>query len=87
VKIRLRIERLILDGLPVSGGQGPLVRAAVESELARLIADGGLSRELRSGGAVPGLRGADIRVDQASPPAGLGKQIAGAVYGGIGSKK
>jgi hypothetical protein len=87
VKVRLHIERLILDGLPVSGDQAPSVRAAVETELARLIADGGLSHEVRSGGAVPGLRGGDIRIEQASRPARLGKQIAGAVYGGIGNKK
>jgi len=87
VKITLNIERLILDGLPVSGDQAPSVRAAVEAELARLIADGGLSREARSGGAVPALRGGNIQVDKAGPPAGLGKQIAGAVYSGIGNKK
>jgi len=87
VKIRLKIERLILDGLPVAHAQGPLVRAAVETELTRLLAAGGVSRELRAGSAVPGVRGGDIRVDQASRPAGLGKQIAGAVYGGIGNKK
>ena len=87
MKINVHIERLILDGLPVRDDQAPSVRAAVESELTRLIAAGGLSHEARSGGAVPALRGGNIQVDKAGPPAGLGKQIAGAVYSGIGNKK
>ena len=87
MKIRLKIERLILDGLPIANAEGPLVQAAVETELARLLADGGLSRELQAGGAVPALRGGNIQVDKGSRPAAMGKQIAGAVYGGIGNKR
>lgn len=87
MKIRLNIERLILDGLPVAHAQGTLVRAAVETELARLLAAGGVSRELRAGGAVPALRGGNFQVEKESRPARLGAQIAGAVYGGIGDKR
>jgi hypothetical protein len=87
MNIKVHIERLILDSLPIAHAQGPLVRAAVETELARMLADGGLSRELRAGGAVPVLSGGNIQVDKESRPAAMGKQIAGAVYGGIGNRK
>ena len=39
MRINVHIERLILDGLPVTSLQGPEVGAAVETELARLLLD------------------------------------------------
>ena len=87
MNITLHIERLILEGLPVTGGQGPLVRGAVEQELARLLATHGLSDALRTGGAVPQVKGQDFEIAMGSPPARLGHQIAQSVYGGIGKKR
>ena len=87
MKIELHIERLVLDGLPVSRLHAPLVRAAVERELTGLLTSGGLSHELRSGGAVPSMRAGNIQVEEGSQPGKLGQQIARAVYGGVGSKK
>ena len=87
MKITLHIERLILDGLPVGRSQGHMVRSAVERELTHILADRCLSRELRTGGAIPALRGGNIRVDRRSQPVTVGKQIAGAVHRGIGSKR
>jgi hypothetical protein len=43
MKINLHIDRLVLDGLPVTDGDGARVRAAVVAELARLLAGGGLA--------------------------------------------
>jgi hypothetical protein len=83
MSIKLHIERLVLDGLPVTRSQGPLVKAAVETELARLMAEGGLAQELASGGAVPSVRADGINSVGGSP-ARIGRQIAKAVYGGIG---
>ena len=83
MSIKLHIERLVLDGLPVTRSQGPMVQAAVESELARLLAEGGLAQELATGGAVPSVR-ADTICSAERSPARIGRQIAGAVYGGIG---
>ena len=85
MKIRLHIERLVLDGLPVSGLQGPVVQAAVERELTHLLTGSGLSHEFRAGGAVPNLRSRNIRLEQGSQPQAVGRQIAGAVYSGIGN--
>jgi hypothetical protein len=81
--IKVHIERLVLDGLPVTRTQGPLVQAAVEAELSRLMSEGGLSQELASGGAVPSVRADEIKSIGGSP-AQIGRQIAKAVYGGMG---
>ena len=51
MNINVSIERLVLDGLPVSSAQGSLLGAAVETELARLLATGGLKMGLQFGGA------------------------------------
>jgi hypothetical protein len=84
MKINLHIERLILDGLPVAGSQGPLVQAAVEAELVRLLGVNGLSHELQVGGAVPEVAAGPFRLATETTPSKLGRQIAQAVYGGIG---
>ncbi len=84
MNINLHIERLVLDGVAVAPGERPRLQAAVETELARLLAEGGLSEELRGGGAVPSVRAGGIRLTGQGDAAGLGRQIAGAVYRGIG---
>ena len=81
--IKVHIERLVLDGLPVTRSQGPQVQAAVEAELSRLMSEGGLAPELASGGAVPSVRANSINSVGRSP-AQIGRQIAKAVYGGMG---
>jgi len=83
MSIRVHIEQLILDGLPIARSQEPLVQAAVEAELSRLMAEGGLAPELASGGAVPSVRADGINSVGGSPGQ-IGRQIARAVYGGIG---
>ena len=85
--INLHIERLILDGVPLSHGQRPLVQAAVEAELARLLTSGGLSAELQSGGALRHVPGGNIQLSSDGNPHRLGQQIAHAVYSGIGGKQ
>lgn len=82
MNIKLHIESLVLDGLPVTRSQGPLVQAAVEAELSRLLAKGGLGPELASGGAVSSVPAGSIRLEGGSP-ARMGRQIARSVYEGI----
>jgi hypothetical protein len=82
-RINVSIERLVLDGLPIEPGQGNAVRKAVEAELSRLLVDGGIGHELASGGAVPSVPGGSIEIGEKSHPRNLGRQIAGAVYGGL----
>lgn len=86
MKINLHIKRLVLDGLPVESHQGALIQSAIETELARLLAEGGLASELMSGGALSRMPASSIQLTSEATPAPLGQQIAGAVYGGIGYK-
>lgn len=84
MNINLHIERLVLDGIPLASGQRPLLQAAVEAELSHLLASGGLSDSLQSGGAFYNMKTSDIQLAHEGNPAQLGEQIAASVYGGIG---
>jgi hypothetical protein len=41
MRTRVRIDRVILDGVPIAPAQASRVRAALEAELGRLLADRG----------------------------------------------
>lgn len=81
MNIHIHIERLILDGLPVKGSDGSMVQAAIEGELARLLAEQGLPGV--SAGAVPNLAGGRIQLVRDSKPAHIGHQIAQAIHTGF----
>jgi hypothetical protein len=85
--ISIYIEQLILDGLPITHGQHPLLQAAIEAELSRLLAADGLAHDLRGGGAFPRVPGGSIQLSGNDTPAHLGQQIARAVHGSIGGSK
>ena len=84
MKINVHIERLILDGLPITRSQGQFLQATVEAELARLLAANGLAPGLRISGAMRSVPAKSIHLTQGNDPGHLGQQIAQAVYGGIG---
>lgn len=84
MNINVHIKRLVLDGISVSPGQRPHLQAAVEAELARLLAADGLAHSLLAGGAVPHVPAGAIQLTRESDPTHLGQQIARAVYRGIG---
>ena len=86
MNINLHIERLVLDGVNVPPGQRHLLRASVETELVRLLTDGGLSPSLAAGGALPHVSANDIQLTGGNDPVELGRQIAQSVYGGIGNE-
>jgi len=83
--VRLHIDRLVLDGIPLDGAR---VRDAVESELARLIGERGIAAQSL---AVPSVRAPQITFAPDAKPAQLGSSIAGAVYDGsfpgVGGRK
>lgn len=83
MNIRLHIEQLVLDGLPIIPSQMPLVQAEVEAELTRLVAENGIASELASGVSVPSIRVDAIEYSGGSPSQ-MGQKIARSVYGGIG---
>ena len=87
MRIKLHIERLVLDSLPVSRTQAQVVRTTVERELTQLLTTQGFSDELRGGGALSSLRAGNIRLEKRPQPATVGKQIAGALHRGIGRKR
>ena len=84
MNINLHIERLILDGLPLAPAQSAQVRSAVETELRCLLTAGGLHAGLQSGIALPSVRADALQLNADSHPTQIGRQIAQAVYGGIG---
>ena len=84
MNINLHIDRLVLDGLPTDHHQGPLIKAAVEAELTRLLTANGLANSLMTGGATPSVPAPGIQTSSDSNPPRLGQQIGRAVYGGIG---
>jgi hypothetical protein len=82
--IRVHIERLVLENVPVGAGQHPVLQSAVERELGRLIAERGIGRELRGGGAIPSVRGGSAQFTSDKGARQMGTQIARAIHGGIG---
>jgi hypothetical protein len=85
MNINVNIDRLILDGVSVPQVQRPLLQAAVEAELGRLMTEGGVGESLRSGGVVPTVPAAAIQLAADGNYAQWGQQIARSVYGGINS--
>ena len=85
MNLSIHIERLVLDGVNIMPGQRELLQAALEAELARLLATDGLSPDLASGGARPSLQAGSIQPASDGNPARLGQQIAQAVYSAIGA--
>ena len=84
MNINLHIDRLVLDGLPIEHQDGPLVKAAVEAELVRLLTANGLANSLRAGVAMPSVPAPDIQMSRDRNPTRLGQEIGRAIYGGIG---
>lgn len=84
MSISLHIERLILDGLSVPHRQRLQLQAALEAELARLLAAEGLSIDLYTSGTLPRINAGEIHLQDGENPAQLGRRIAQAVYRGIG---
>lgn len=83
MNLTVHIEQLILDGLPVTSHDAPLVCAAVEVELTRLFAEQGISPSRHVGATLPHVRTGSISVVPDMRPAQLGNAIAGALHSTI----
>jgi len=78
--ISLHIERLVLDGLPLTAAQAVRMQASLERELARLIAHGGDVRAWPGAGAAqPAVAAPVVRWD-ATRPYQLGHALARNVF-------
>jgi hypothetical protein len=84
MNVKLHIERLVVEGIEIEPGQRGLLQAAVETELVNLITLGGVAHEIATGGTIPRVAGHSIQLQSEHGPAEVGRNIAGAVYGGIG---
>jgi hypothetical protein len=85
VRINVQIDRLVVDGIDLDRRQRPLMQAAFERELARLLVQDGLSNELSPGIALRSLNAQAIQITNANEtPGAFGEQVAQAVYKGIG---
>lgn len=84
MKIDVNIERLILDGVSLAPSQRPAFQAALEDELGRLLAGGALPSALSESRNIPGVRASEVRLAPNGGAAQWGRQIAQAVYEGLG---
>jgi hypothetical protein len=84
MNVVVHIDRLVLDGVALEPGQQHLLQAAVQAELARLLAAGALAPELAAGMAVPRVAGAPLALPAGAQSAAAGRSIAASVYGAIG---
>lgn len=79
--VRLRIDELVLHGFPASDRYR--IAAAVETELARLLAEQGVPPGLAKGKSVPVLDTGSIRLSPDAGPQRIGTQIARSLFGGL----
>lgn len=79
--VNLHIDRLVLDGLPIGAQEGPLVQAAIEAELARLIVAHGVTAARRNFEAPLG-RPRHITIETLDVLK-IGTAIGHAIYGGV----
>jgi hypothetical protein len=87
MNVKLHIERLVLDGFPLSAAQGAAVKTALETELSHLMSQHGISPDLQQRQFLPRVRPALFQPAREASPRALGKQIARSLYGGIGKAR
>jgi hypothetical protein len=75
----LHIDRMVIDGVPLSAGQCSHLKAAVLKEFRRLMQSDGLGSDFQSG-AVSALEAPSIRISPATHPAEMGRQIARSIH-------
>jgi hypothetical protein len=81
--IELEIDELVLHGFGAIDRE--TLGLVVQQELARLLADGGVSGGLGQGGEVSRLDGGTFSVAAGARAEVVGTQIAQSIYGGLGS--
>jgi len=80
--IEVNIEELVLHGFsPVDRYR---IGEAMQQELARLLAEGGIPLGLAKGGDVDRLDGGEFMIRLDSKAKSIGEQMAGKIYRGFG---
>ena len=85
MNIEVNIDRLIIEGIPLSRLQQRQLKGTVEAELGRLLAENGLASHFSQGFAVPTIPVEAMQMSPKITPTQLGQQIAHTVYRGLGS--
>lgn len=80
--IALHIEELTLHGFPAGAARYD-IGAAIERELARLLAEHGLPGDMGQDLATVGINVGSFEIAPGSRPETIGRQIAEAVYRGL----
>ncbi|MCP4693986.1 MAG: hypothetical protein GY859_38485, partial [Desulfobacterales bacterium] len=73
----------VLDGISIPRGRHSQLKAAIESELSRLLAGGGLTSRLTENVAAAHVSGGTIHAGTHNDATTLGRRIARAVHGGL----
>jgi hypothetical protein len=81
--LRVRIDRLVLDRLPLPRTEQRRVHDAVVAELELLWGAGALRPEFRQEVSMPMLRLGDIEIGDGTSPERVGRRIAHALYRGF----
>ena len=81
MNIDLHIDELIVHGFPTT--DRAQIAAAVERELARLLAERGVPSGWAQGADVAQLDSGSFQVVQGAPADAVGAQVAQAIYGGL----
>ena len=80
MNLHVRIEHVVLEGLPLHAHDGDLVQAAIRTELQRLFTEQGMPADMQLGIGPDGVHAPRLRLD-ASPHAGdIGVQIGAGIY-------
>ncbi|MES9991921.1 MAG: hypothetical protein ABW098_08205 [Candidatus Thiodiazotropha sp.] len=83
MNIHLHIDELVLEGLPPQATDSIALKAALETELVRMLANGGPAPGPYGGGSRPSVSTDDIQLAEGSTATVLGQQIGQTVYRGI----
>lgn len=81
MNVELHIEQLVLHGFAPSDRHR--IGAAIQQELARLLAEQGISPGLAQGKTIGQLDGGAFEIKAGTPPRVIGAHIAQAIYGGL----
>lgn len=81
MNINVEIGRLVLEGISVEPHQRSVLKATLEAELGKLLAEHGLASQLQRGSAINTVRTGSIHVGERNEPLNLGRHIARSVYG------
>jgi len=82
-EIVLQIDQLVIEGYPAS--QRWQIASAIESELGRLLTEGGLRPGLLGGGVIPAIETNAFKPRPTDRAESVGAQVAHAIYDAMSS--